>query len=220
MKIVAGRQYEACWWEGRRGKPSASEAKRIITPKGKICEGDGPLGYAFQLIADLYDPFYGKTDGYVSAAMKNGSMIEPEARAWYALRERCDVEEVCGCLSDDGLAWYSPDGLVGEHGLIECKRPEIKTHLQYLYDGVLPDEHKPQVHFGLALTGRAWLDFVSYNEIVGEHLIVRVEPDDYTMKVHEALTQFLELMASVRKHLNLPEPTGRHPELNDSDHPF
>jgi hypothetical protein len=66
----------------------------------------------------------------------------------------------------------------------------------------------------LVVTERDWCDFVSYNEIVGEHLIVRVGPDDYTDKVRDALDCFLDLMEKVRGQLNLAAPTGRHPPVD------
>jgi hypothetical protein len=61
------------------------------------------------------------------------------------------------------MAGASPDGLVGEDGLIEIKCPRLDTHLQYLADDEIPEEYLPQMLWQLACTERQWIDFVSYH---------------------------------------------------------
>lgn len=207
MKIIYGEQYDARWRQARRGKPTASDAKRIITPaKGELSRSETMRAYACQLIADLYDPnYFWRDDTYVSAAMKNGSMMEPEARRYYEMNRGVDVEQVCFCLSDCERFGCSPDGLVGTDGGLEAKSPEPHTHVSYLLGKVLPVEYKPQVHFCLAVTGRAWWDFLSYRRGFPP-LLVRVEPDDYTERVRDAIGEFLSVMDDIKRELALGDP--------------
>jgi hypothetical protein len=57
---------------------------------------------------------------------------------------------------------YSPDGLVGDDGLIEVKAPRPRQHLRTILSGEVPAYHMPQIQAGLLVTGREWIDFISY----------------------------------------------------------
>ena len=71
---------------------------------------------------------------------------------------------------------YSPDGLVGDDGLIECKSRCQKYQIQTLTDMIAPDEFMLQLQTGLLVTGRKWIDFVSY--CGGLPMVtIRVHPD-------------------------------------------
>ena len=200
MKVYNFPQYDAEWWAIRRGVPTVSEFKKLLTAGGKLSEQAG--GYACKLIGDLYDRQYPRTDTYVSAAMKNGTMLEPEARAWYELETGQTVRQVGFCLTDDGRFGASPDALVGDDGVLELKSPNPQTHVEWLIGGVLPAEHGPQVHGALIVTGRPWCDFMSYVDGLPA-LRVRVEPDAYTAKLKEAMEVFWlkyqGLLAAVRE---------------------
>lgn len=181
-------QYSPEWWDARRGVPTSSEFSRIVTPaKGDYSKS--AEGYIAELIAEVHDPHYGEVESYVSAAMKNGTMMEPEARAFYTFTRDASVTEVGFCVSDDGRFGCSPDGLVGDDGGLELKSPEHKTHVKYLLSGEIPNEYKPQVHASLIITGREWWDFMSYARGMPP-LLVRVRPDDYTEKVRDAMGLF------------------------------
>ena len=100
---------------------------------------------------------------------------------------------------------YSPDGLVGDDGLVEFKCPNQKTHTKYLYKGVLPTEYKAQVQGGLYVSERKWCDFVSFhpNFIADKKLfLIRVCRDD---KFIECLAKGLEKLNAyqieILKHL-------------------
>jgi predicted phage-related endonuclease len=95
--------------------------------------------------------------------MARGHLLEPLARDIYARHYHPVVE--CGFVTaqfDGTTIGYSPDGLVGDDGLIEIKSPRQKNHLKWLLAGEVPAEHMPQVQTGLAVTGRVWCDFISY----------------------------------------------------------
>lgn len=184
-------QYSAEWWAVRRGVPSGSNAHRIITPaKGELSKQ--AEDYACDLIAEKYDAYYGQQDEYVTAAMKNGTIMEPESRRFYEFARDCSVQQVGFVTTDDGRFGCSPDSLIGDDGGLELKNPTTSTHVRYLIDGGLPSQYKPQCHWFLIVTGRAWIDFLSYSPGL-PHLLVRVEPDDYTEKLRDCMEQFWTL---------------------------
>ena len=113
-----------------------------------------------------------------------GKICEPKAREYYGFNRDIDVAEVGLIYRDEGrMVAASPDGLAGDDGLIEIKCPSPEKHLLYLARGALPREYIGQVQGQLWVTGRKWVDFMSYYPDLPT-LIVRVEPDE---KYHDAL---------------------------------
>jgi hypothetical protein len=188
MIVYECKQYTAEWWAARRGIPTSSESHRIITPKTAELSGSVDA-YACDLIAEKFDAYYGQHDDYVSAAMKNGTVKEPESRRFYEFQRDAEVKEVGFITTDDGRFGCSPDSLVGEDGGLELKNPNVSTHVKYLIDGGLPTQYRPQVHWCLAVTGRAWWDFCSYSGGLPP-VLVRVTPDDYTEKLRGCMEKF------------------------------
>ena len=95
--------------------------------------------------------------------MWRGVESEPFARDAYS-RTYAPVREV-GFITRDlgGVAvGYSPDGLVGDDGLIEIKAPRAKGHLLDVIDGATPARHMAQLQTGLLVTGRSWIDYISF----------------------------------------------------------
>jgi hypothetical protein len=188
MKIFECPQQSPEWFAVKRGVPSASDADKIVTPGGKLSSASAK--YIHRLIADLYDPEYGGPS-YQNAAMERGNRIEPEARRWLELELDQDIRQVGFCLTDDGRYGASPDGLIGDAGSLELKCPMPNTHVAYLMDGGLPDDYRPQVHAQLIVTGREYVQFVSYCPGLPP-LLVKVRPDDYTKLLRSAITEFLD----------------------------
>jgi hypothetical protein len=145
-------------------------------------------------------------DGPATAAMRNGTATEPEARRWYEFEHDCTVRQVGIMLSDDGRIGASPDGLVDEDGGVEIKCPAGKTHIGYLLDGGLPAEYKPQVHGCLVVSERKWWDFVSYKAGLPP-LCVRVYPDAYTEQLRGALDELVVRLDDTFQRLGLQLPT-------------
>lgn len=199
MRLVDCEQYTKIWWEAHRGRPSGSNFGKIITPKTAELSKSA-VDYCYELVAELYDPLYGQVEGYVSAAMRNGTIMEPEARRYYEFERDCDVQQVGLCETDDGRFICSPDALVGEDGVLELKSPNYKTQIKYLTEGVLPPEYKPQCHGHMLVTSRKWCDFMSYT--VGlPPLLIRVEPDEYTLALAECLEAFWRMLCGIRDRI-------------------
>lgn len=150
------------WLEARRGLVTASVVGKLITTKTiKPANNDVSRALTAQLVAERITGFIEPT--YVSDDMMRGIEDEPIARNLYAERYAPVVEVGFLVLEDDDIAiGYSPDGLVGDDGLIEIKSRRAKTHLQTILSDEVPAANMAQLQCGLLVTGREWIDYVSY----------------------------------------------------------
>lgn len=178
------------WHDQRRGIVTASVVGRLLTSTGKVASNDTSRTLVAQLVAERIT---GWTDPvYVSDDMLRGHDDEPRAVAAYAEYKDTDVRHVGFLVRDDwGFSiGYSPDGLVGDSGLIEVKSRRAKKQLQTILDDAVPAENYAQLQAGLLVSGREWCDYVSY--CGGMPLYVkRVEPDpEWFDAITEAVANF------------------------------
>lgn len=173
------------WLRLRMGVATASNFDKIITAKTAKESSTLPK-YSLQLATEmLLDK---PEEGYKNNAMQRGNELEPLARQVYQEETLQAVDEITMFKSDCGNFGYSPDGLVGDDGLIEIKCPLATTHLSYILDGSMPSDYIQQVQCGLWISERQWCDFVSYHPNFKEKklFIVRVERDEeYISKLAE-----------------------------------
>lgn len=150
------------WLEQRRGMVTASVVGRLITPKTvKPAANPDSRSLTMLLAAERITGWTDPT--YISDDMLRGIEDEPRARDWYS-ENHAPVKEVGFIIRDD---WgykigYSPDGLVGEDGLIEIKSRRQKTQLSTFLDDQPPLEVMAQLQCGLLVSGRKWIDYVSW----------------------------------------------------------
>lgn len=191
MKVYYCVQMSPEWHELRRGIPSASNADRILTAGGKPSAQMDK--YICELVAERFSLIpKAMTERPMNAAMRHGIDTEPEARRWYTLETNNEVQQVGFCTTDDGQYGASPDGLVGEEGLLELKCVQGATQVEYVMNPEsLLATYRPQVHMQLLVTARKWVDLVSYSPGI-PGLILRVVPDEYTVKLAAALAVFSE----------------------------
>lgn len=199
MQRFEFEQYSSDWWKTRQGIPTASDFSSIVTP-AKWEFAAAARGYAAQLVADTFDPYYGLRDNNATKEMWAGTLAEPEHRMFYESLRDLDVEQVGFCLTDDGRFGCSPDGLVGEDGGLEIKRPQPATQVKYLLDGGVPLDYLPQVHGSLIVTGRQWWDFLSLCPGLPP-LLVRVEPDGKTEQLRGHLERFWEVYQDIKEQI-------------------
>ena len=163
------------WLQARCGIVTASTMRSLVTSAGKVADNDTSRGFIRQLATEriIGVPEY----TYPTRPMQRGNLLEPHARELYA-EHYAPVDEV-GFIrldTDEYSLGYSPDGVVGHDGLIEIKSPGPKEHLRTILDDDVPSVYVWQVQVGLYVTGRSWLDFISY--CPGADLYVkRVRPD-------------------------------------------
>lgn len=187
MKIFNCEQKSPEWYAARLGVPSASSFDKIFTATGK--KSTSAKAYRHSLIAEIAT---GAVDGIEQSPwVSRGNELEDAARAWYELEHGVDVEEVGFVLTDFGYG-CSPDGLVGDDGLLEIKCPKPSTHVGYALAGKLPSTYVPQVQGQMLVMDREWCDFISYLPGAAP-FIARVERDhEYTEALHEALVEFVD----------------------------
>lgn len=172
MKILDCVQMSPEWFKARLGLPTASNFDQIITTK---CEpSKQALKYMYKLAGERVSGTC--EESYTNAAMQRGIDLEPEAIAFYEIVNDCKVEKV-GFFFEEGKFGCSPDGLVGDDGMIQIKCPSMAVHVGYLLDNKVPTDYFQQVQGELYVTGRKWSDFISYYPAL-KPLIVRVERDE------------------------------------------
>lgn len=167
------------WFAARLGKATASRMADIMA-KTKTGYGATRENYKVELALERITKM--QAPGFTNAAMQWGIETEPEARSAYEAATGVFVTEV-GLVDHPTIemAGASPDGLVGDDGLIEIKCPESKQHLRNLATKKPDTKYAYQMQWQMACTGRAWCDFVSYDPRFPDHLqlmIVRVDRDD------------------------------------------
>ena len=149
------------WLALRRGIPTASEMRLIMTPTMRPASNDKERAHLFELIGQRITGY--TEPHYISDDMLRGHEDEIEARIRYA--EHFAPVTACGFVTNDDhgvVIGYSPDGLVGDDGLIECKSRRQKYQIETILADEVPAEYLLQCQTGLLVTGRKWLDFVSY----------------------------------------------------------
>lgn len=187
------------WKSLRFGIPTASGCARIITPTGRpSAQQDGYIArmVAEWITGDDGDVWGGNFD------TERGRKLEGEARRFYAFQRDLEVRQVGFCWRDETkTSGCSPDGLVGDHGLLELKCPKASTHVGYLVSGGVPRKYRPQLQFQLHVTGRDWVDFVSYHPDFPP-LLVREHPDGQIQAaLEDVMPGFLEKLARAKEML-------------------
>lgn len=182
------------WHAARCGLLTASEVKLILTPTLKIADNAKTRAHLWELAAQRISEYV--EPQYISDAMLRGHEDEILARALYS-EKHAPVEET-GFVTNDKWGFKigcSPDGLVGDDGMIECKSRCQKYQVQTIveeFTGVarIPEDYWLQVQTGLLVTGRKWCDFLSYSGGL-PMAVVRVEADQRTQDaIIEAAAKF------------------------------
>jgi putative phage-type endonuclease len=190
------------WFRARKGRLTASQMAKVITPTGKLSSQWEKL--AIRLAGECVKPneiptFLGNihTD--------RGHEMEPVARDWFAEWSGLDVRTVGFVTKDDNpVLGCSPDALIYKKDKpvcgLEIKCPLIENHALYHYEGGVPEQYRAQVHGSMVVTGlREWW-FVSYNE--GTEPFTHLQAwDEYTDKVAEALDEFVTKYAPIRSEV-------------------
>jgi hypothetical protein len=176
------------WMAARCGLLTASEMHLIVTPATlKAARNDKERSHMWELLAQRITEYV--EPHYISDDMLRGHEDEIEARALYA-KHYAPVTEM-GFITNAShgfVVGYSPDGLVGGDGQIECKSRRQKFQVETIIasiDAAIPPEYMIQVQTGLLVTEREWCDYVSYSGGL-PMATIRVYPDQ---KVQQAIIE-------------------------------
>ena len=181
------------WFAIRLGKVTASCISKV-TAKTKTGWGAERANYKAQLVAERLTGQ--RQEGFTNSAMQWGVDTEEAARNAYVFLEGNSVIEeafvVHPTIADAGA---SPDGLVGDDGLLEIKCPNTATHIETLKGAAIPAKYVGQMQWQMACTGRKWCDFVSFDPRMPDDMQLFVKrldrDDDYIADLEKAVADFL-----------------------------
>lgn len=209
------------WHELRNGRPTASQASRIITAaRGEYSKSAGK--YAQELVAELLAP--NESPRFIgNYATDRGNEMEPLARKAFAATTGSKLATVGFISGYQDIVGLSPDALIiadddlNYAGGLEIKCPLRAQHVENCVAGELPDEYKQQVHWSLAVTGFPEWHFYSWHpEMMPVHYVVY--PDEYTLKVKSCIEQFLIEYADLRARLIPILALNQPPNTNKTQH--
>jgi putative phage-type endonuclease len=187
------------WLNMRLGKVTASKVKDVLTNgKGGAISKTAET-YMMDLLSELLTgqskPFF------ENDAMRWGTETEPQARAMYELMNDCEVEQVA-FVKHSEFVGVSPDGMVGDDGLIEIKCPTTTTQLKRALSDSYSSDYKAQIQMQLWVTGRKWCDFVSFDPRLtcsASYLVERVYVDqEFTANMVEKINIFVQKLIELK----------------------
>ena len=211
------------WHAARCGLLTASEMRLIITPTLKIADNDKTRAHLWELLAQRITKHV--EPQYIGDTMLRGIDDEVEALVAYG-KHYAPVQQV-GFVTNDKWGFtigYSPDGLVGGDGLLECKsrsqKYQVQTICDYVSNSMIDPDFAIQVQTALLVSERDWCDLVSY---CGGMMMatVRVYPDEkiqsaiieaalsFESKLADKLAQYEKVIASKARLI----PTVRKPKV-------
>ena len=187
------------WFAQRQGLVTASRLSDVMAKETTASRNN----YMAQLIAEVLT---GETEeSYTNDFMQWGIEKEGEARTAYEFVKNTRVEEIGFAMHPKLASGASPDGLVGNDGLVEIKCPKTKPHIDYLLTETIPKKYKYQMLWQMECTSRNWCDFVSYDprlDTARQLFVKRYELDAKELdKIREKVTEFIDEMADKIKLL-------------------
>ena len=200
------------WFKARLGKVTASKIHDIMI-KTKAGESTYKTKYRLQLVTERLT---GKVvPVFMNNAMAHGVEYEDEAKLEYANRNKLlvgtDLTDV-GMIDHPSIDWSgaSPDGMVGNEGLIEIKCPQPITHTTTIETGEINKRYIHQMQWQMSCTGRQWCDFVSYHPDFPDDLklfVKRVPRDNELIaRLEEAVSTFVQevdfKIKTIKENLN------------------
>jgi hypothetical protein len=164
--------------KGRGGGESTTRRKYLLTLAAERMTGES-------------------IEGYSNDHMERGKEMEAEAREQYAFTVDTDPQLVGFIRDTVKRAGCSPDALVGSDGLVEIKTKLPHLQIDVLLDDRLPPEHVAQVQGALWVSGRKWVDFVSYWPKLPIFIKRVYRDEDYIAKLAIAVQDFNDEMDSI-----------------------
>ena len=190
------------WFQMRLGKVTASRVADILA-KTKTGPSASRQNYLIELAIQRTTGII--QESYSNSAMEWGTQTEPQARVAYEVNTNNFVDQVA-FIDHPSIAWFgcSPDGLVSDRGLVEIKCPNSATHWEYFKAKEPPKKYFIQMQAQIAVTGRDWCDFVSFDPRMPDRsqlLIVRIDRDEAF--IAEMETEIKKFLSEVEVEVNL-----------------
>lgn len=192
-------QRTAAWFQHRLGVCTASEFNQVLTAGGKISKQ--AESYAHRLLAEM---MLGRPieDDISTRYMQRGEELEDGAISCYEFETGVETSPGGFVTTDDGRCGCSPDRLIGDDGVLEMKCPCGNVHVSYLLDPPsLAKSKGPQVQGELYVTGRQYVDLVSYHPELPPLIVRVVRDEEYIGLLDTALTTFMSSVYEMRTQL-------------------
>ena len=202
MKIHNFEQRTDEWYAIRKGKMTASNAETIIA------NGKGLETYIYNLMEEYYSS--AEKENYINADMQRGIDLEPEAKIEFQFYTGLDIKEV-GCVELNEYILASPDGLIGDDGLIEIKCPNDSIYFKLLLNNNIKPEYIAQMQMQMYVTDRQYCYFVSYNPNFEKSLYIKKINRDEEMieKLKKGLERGTELIKEIKENFRKVGTNGK-----------
>lgn len=182
------------WVALRLGKATGSRISDVLAQGKSGAPSASRANYRAQLVVERLTG--AMVEGYTNDAMERGKEVEADARRAYSFRTGNKVLEAGFALHPTiKMSGASPDGLIGDDGVVEFKCPNSATHIETLRGGIIPKAYRDQILWEMACTGRQWCDFVSFDPRMPESMALHIR------RVHLDADRLAEVEAEVRKFL-------------------
>lgn len=190
QKLVQGSSE---WLKLRLGKFGSTDAQAVAS------NGKGLETKVYEKVAEL---IIGQPkDHYINADMERGNELEGMARSAYEIETGRMVKQV-GYIEFNERVAGSPDGLVGEEGLIEIKCPSNTNFVRFAFTRKIDTKYLWQMQHLLYVSNRKWCDFVAFNEELNKIIIIRVERDEAKIeKIRIGLESAISQLEAVMKEV-------------------
>ena len=202
MKIYNFEQRTEDWYNIRKGKMTASNAETIIA------NGKGLETYIYNLMSEYYSS--AEKENYINADMQRGIDLEPEAKIEFQFYTGLDIKEV-GCVELNEYILASPDGLIGDDGLIEIKCPNDSIYFKLLLSNNIKPEYIAQMQMQMYVTDRQYCYFVSYNPNFEKSLYIKKINRDEEMieKLKKGLERGTQLIKEIKENFRKVGTNGK-----------
>lgn len=190
------------WFQAKRGKMSASNADTILA------NGKGLETYIYSLMAEYYSK--GEKVHYTNADIERGILLEPEAKIEFQFYTGLDIKEV-GYVEFNEYILVSPDGLIGDDGLIEIKCPNDSIYFKLLLSNNIKPEYIAQMQMQMYVTDRQYCYFVSYNPNFEKSLYIKKISRDEEMieKLKKGLERGTQLIKEIKENFRKVGTNGK-----------
>ncbi|MFK3971065.1 lambda exonuclease family protein [Pseudomonas sp. NPDC087358] len=164
-------QRSAEWFAARLGCVTASRVKDVMSSGRGGAPSATRKNYMMELLCERLTGQQGGADLSRNAAVQRGVELEPFAGMAYESDKGVMIVE-SGLVMHPVIPRFgaSPDGLVGDDGVLEIKCPNTATHIATMQSGKHDPQYEWQMLAQMACTGRQWADFVSYDDRLPESL--------------------------------------------------
>jgi len=196
------------WFDLKIGKISGTSCQTLLTdPKGKKDTKELGTGAKQMVLKKAAEIITGSPSVQFSGngVTDWGNEMEPLSIQEYELNELCVVETV-GFVQDGNFKGFSPDGIVGDTGLVESKCLQPTEHLKKFLSKKIDKAHMAQMQWGLFVSGRVWYDNIYYNPKFPEgtdYFKIRVERDEemiekFKIRSDQAIKEICAILSNTK----------------------